>query len=195
MRHKNDLYDTDIRLIKVLENTSLINLLNTALILEPCAGNGVLSTYLKQKFYNVYTNDIIYNPSFDFNEDATQKSSNFWTITDYDLIITNPPFNQAECILKNALSVTQKYVAFLLRLTFAEPTKKRAKLLQKYADNQIAFIPVNPRPRFKEGINPYTNKPYGTDSTTVAWFVWDVNFSWKNSKVQNPFIYITDWKE
>ena len=76
----------------------------------------------------------------------------------------------------------------LLRLTFLEPCKNRAELLKTYADNLVAVIPVNPRPKFRKDTR-------STDSTTVAWFVWRHFHSWKALHINCPFIFEDSWNK
>ncbi len=178
-RHKNDFYETPRKLTKILfDNCPFIE----GRIIEPCAGNYAISNYLKEKGYEVHATDIVQG---DF-KDATQ--TDYWKneAKNFDWTITNPPFNQATTILEKALIFSRLGVAMLLRLTFLEPCKDRAILLQQYADNLITIIPVNPRPKFRKDI-------CGSDSATVAWFVWQHSHSWKALHINCPFIFENSW--
>lgn len=186
-RIENDLYETSEKLSLVLLNNFYFNLHQKSSILEPCAGNGAISNLLKLKFPNVYTNDLINRDFLDFNEDATNINADFWSLYDYDLIITNPPFKVATPILENALHYSKRYVAFLLRLSYAEPVKSRQLLLKKYSDNQVRQFVVNPRPKFKNDGK--------ADKVTVMWVVWDKLFSWKRAGINSPFQYVTEWNK
>ena len=113
-----------------------------------------------------------------------------------DTVVTNPPFKQAHRILPHAFKVARIGVAFLLRLTYAEPARGRGHWLASHADQQIAQITLNPRPLFRAGeINPETGEVYGTDFATVAWFVWARGWSWKRRGIVCPFQYVTGWDE
>lgn len=179
-RHKNDFYETPRKLTQILlKHCPFIE----GRIVEPCAGNSAISNYLKEKGYQVYATDIVQGNFYN----ATQ--TDYWKkmAKTPDWTITNPPFNQATKILEKALDSSRLGVAMLLRLTFLEPCKERAILLQKYADNLVAVIPVNPRPRFRKDTR-------GSDSTTVAWFVWQHSHSWKALCINCPFIFENHWQ-
>lgn len=149
-------------------------------IIEPCCGDGAIADYLKEQGHKVIASDIDHGSKYD----ATTEE--YWATTkvNYGIhwTITNPPFNQATDILSHALSFSVFGVAMLLRLTYLEPCRNRAKLLQGNADNLRMLIPVNPRPRFRADSK-------NTDSCTVAWFVWDKSFSWEAQGSRSPFIF------
>lgn len=107
-----------------------------------------------------------------------------------------PAFFLAFEALKVAFEHARLGVAFLLRLSFLEPTKDRHEWLIQHADHLRFVIPVNPRANFRKGErNPRTGKIYGTDNVTVAWFVWDKMFSWAEYGIQPPpFIFVHGWK-
>lgn len=152
-------------------------------VLEPCCGQGAISSYLINQGFDVSATDIKHGCEYD----ATQL--NYWKKLSVkpDWIITNPPFTDAPEILKYSLEHSRVGVAMLLRLSFLEPCKNRAKLLQNYGDNLMQIIPLNPRVKF----NP---EDKGTDNVTVAWFVWNKNFSWKQIAVRCPFKFENNWR-
>lgn len=159
------------------------------LILEPCSGKGHISNYLKQLGYTVITNDIdITAPSsyhYDFTNSAvTELFINYKGLI--NTVITNPPFNVATEILANSLEIADE-VIMLLRLSFFEPCRSRQKLLNTYKDNLVKVIPISPRPQFRLDSK-------GSDNVTVAWFIWNKQFSWKQSGIDTPFDFITNWK-
>jgi len=120
--------------------------------------------------------------------DAT-KQWDWDKLRDYppDVTITNPPFKGAIDILENALLYTKYKVAFLLRLSFLEPCRDRSFFLKAYADNLVSVVPLSPRPKFRSDSK-------GSDSVTVAWLIWDKQFSWKKAKIACPFVFVDDWK-
>jgi hypothetical protein len=79
-------------------------------------------------------------------------------------IITNPPYNtpnyHAADFVSRALSVAQRGVAMLLRLSFKEPCQNRYQLLR---DHPPTLEQVIPRPRYVDG---------STDSVTSVWLIW-----------------------
>jgi hypothetical protein len=94
-------------------------------------------------------------------------------------VISNPPYNVAPDILPLAWEHSRLGMAMLLRLTYLEPTANRAEWLQDTPlSNLIIF---NPRPKFRQGS--------GSDSATVAWFVW--RRGWKD---ETRVSFCTDWQ-
>lgn len=159
-------------------------------ILEPCNGDGSISKIFLEKNYTVITNDKDTSKIANYHDDAK-----FLTLFSsrrimFDWAITNPPFNQSAEILNCCLQNARVGAIFLLRLSFLEPANKgngRRELLLKYADNLRYLIPVNPRPQFREDTK-------GTDSVTVAWFIFDKCFSWEKAGLLCPFQFIVDWR-
>lgn len=164
-------------------------------ILEPTAGAGQMARALAGNGRTIITNDIDPQHGCDFNCDAADLFADCWGRELYDWAITNPPFSLAEDILPNALRSVTVGVAFLLRLSYMEPTSNRAGWLKHWADQMVYQGALNPRPHFRQGeINPKTDRPYGTDSVTVAWFVWRRDWSWARLGIRPPFDFIDDWK-
>jgi len=189
-RRKNDLYPTESAVTKILLQ-QFPNM--RGCILEPCAGPGLMVEALKYPGFRViYTNDIDSAYDTAYTGDAGSPTAECWQ-REWDWVVTNPPFSEAERILPLALGRADK-VAFLLRLTYMEPTNGRADWLKQHADQMIWLGVLNPRPKFRKGeINPKTGKPFGTDNATVAWFVWDKQWSWARRGIRPPFGFVTEW--
>lgn len=158
-RHKHDFYETPPQLVESLISKVHID----GSVYEPCAGDLAIARYFK----DCTTNDIDPKKKTHYHMDATLLKS--WQNTPHDWVITNPPFSKAAKILPHAFEWADKGVAFLLRLTYLEPTKDRGDWLDKHRHNLSNIIVFNPRPRFRRN-----NKGHlATDSVTVAWFVWE----------------------
>lgn len=159
---------------------------------EPCAGQGAITSVLRASGRHVYESDITYDNSYP--KDATTEE--FWKYRNaFDLCfsnnwatITNPPFNRAAEILPLAHKHSPWGVAFLLRLSYLEPADNRADWLQEHADQMCYLIPVNPRPKFRRDTK-------GSDSSTVAWMVWQKSWSWRQMGIVCPFIFENKWKK
>jgi hypothetical protein len=148
MRRNLDFYPTGKKLVDIL----LSNIKLENIIFEPCAGQGHISKYLN----NPITNDI------KGGWDATNHI--YWDNMNPkpDWTVTNPPFSLAVKILNNAFRYSNVGVAFLLRLSFLEPTKERERFLVSHPPNKLIVLPR------------YSFTGDGkTDSVTCAWMIWD----------------------
>ena len=156
-------YETPAPLVVALADR-LPHLLKTT-VFEPCAGDLAIARF----FPNVFTNDIDPKCKTDTHLDMTLRDDWFFKgIPALDWVITNPPFSLAEAILPLAWTYCESGMAMLLRLSYQEPTKGRARWLKghkKFLSNMIIF---NPRPIFR--LTDEGKK--ATDSVTVAWMVW-----------------------
>ena len=81
----------------------------------------------------------------------------------FNWVVSNPPFNQAFEILQRAFE-TEANIAFLLRLSFLEPTFQRQEFLAKHPPTKLIVLP-----RFSFTADGKT------DSVTCAWMIWERN--------------------
>lgn len=144
-------------LIKHLED----ELLNPGrhLVLEPCCGDGAISNRLRSHGFQVVTNDM--NQTVDAQYQYDYLDSPRLPKVGAEWIITNPPFSLAFPMLQKALDEVLIGVAFLLRLSFLEPTYNRSEFLSQ---NPPTGLIITPRISFTKDGN--------TDSVTTAWMVW-----------------------
>jgi hypothetical protein len=195
MRRILDSYQTERQAAQVLVDNVKIR----GVVFEPCAGECNIIKILEHvtEITRIYSNDLDAQYHTTFNTDASLPLSLCWNevVTGRpDWIVTNPPFSKAHEILKIAIDVANEGIAFLLRLSYLEPTSNRGDWLQEHADQMTRIIPLNPRPRFRrQEINPKTGKHYGTDSVTVAWFVWRAHWSWQAHGIPCPFVFARNW--
>lgn len=191
-RIENDFYETHRamtrELMKRAQNIS-------GFIFEPTSGNNEITNVLHEyngRVDDILTNDIDQKRPSMLHFDAAVPYSRFKNLfPHYDWAVGNPPFSLAHLILPNCLSHARVGVAFLLRLSYMEPTMKRnvrGDWLQQHAD-QLRHVIVfgDPRPKFR------TDKKSG-DNVTTAWFVWDKTFSWNELGFVCPFHFVTGWK-
>jgi hypothetical protein len=164
-------------------------------IFDPCCGTEHPTLKAFQAKNLVIENDIGRDIMAHYHSDATcdgiwLDSPNNNSLQDW--VITNPPYTRGVCekIVENSLLYSSEGVAMLLRLSWLEPTKSRHQMLNPvlsktlYNKQLVAVYPVNPRPRF----DPFKN---GSDSCTVAWFIWCGNDSIK----LEPFDFCTGWNK
>ena len=180
-RHANDHYPTPTALtLALLKELPQIR----GAVIEPCAAEGKIAGILRAHpgVTAVTTNDIDATMPARYHEDATDPGAAFW-LTPADWVVTNPPFNQADQFVRLAWRKARQGVAMLLRLTFMEPTRKRAQLLTSMAPYMSHLIVFSqPRPSFTGNGR--------TDSTTTAWFVWQTGHDpGQGAKL----VYVTNW--
>ena len=155
-RRKNDSYMSADWMTHFLLERTPVQITGTAL--EPCCGDGAISNALKHYGFDVTTCDI--NPACSPDICADYLEADF-SFPGQDWIITNPPFSLAYPMLLKALSEVTVGVAFLLRLSFVEPTEERGDWLE-----------ANP-PTGRITLPRYSFTGNGkTDSVTAEWMVW-----------------------
>lgn len=187
MRHRLDRYLTNDALTKgLLERVPV-----SGLVVEPCAASGEMAAVLRRHptVLDVVTNDIDPTlPNLDFVSDARLPGAAIWQENlRPHWVITNPPFSSAMDILQHSFDQCRVGVAFLLRVTFFEPVAARAEWLKCHEDQMRYYLVLgSPRPSFTADGK--------TDSATVAWVVWQKDFSWKRLGVEPPFRFLSGWK-
>lgn len=133
-------------------------------VIEPCAGRGAMSRILVDAngIFRCYINEP-YQPlgPNPFRLDATREDS--WAqFPVVDWAVTNPPFNLAHYIIPLAYKHARVGIAFLLRITWYEPTENRSLFLAAHPPDAIISLP---RYKYRK------DKDHG-DNATTAWFVW-----------------------
>jgi len=86
---------------------------------EPACGEGHMAEPLRELFTHVRASDIYdfgYGECSDFLNDPNRMAM----LSDYDWIITNPPFEHAQAFTETALRIARRGVAMLCRLAFLE---------------------------------------------------------------------------
>jgi len=186
-RLKNDQYFTPPGLIYPLLKEMRFNA--DAIYFEPCAGDGAIAKALATEIneLNIVTADIDNTltglDDKDFDATAIGHWNELFQCFKPQWVVTNPPYKQPDCdqIIQNAWDFAEEGIAMLLRLSYLEPCQNRAKFLKEA--NLSNLIIFNPRPQFIPGKK-------ATDSSTVAWFVWQ-----KNANSHTKITYCTDWNE
>lgn len=133
-------------------------------VFEPCYGDGAIGDVIAAlpSVRAMVTNDIDRKRDALHHNDA--KSDYAWFGTEYDWVITNPPFSEELPILEQALE-HGKNVAFLARLSFLEPCEDREFLLSSRPPTQIIVLP---RWSFRQNDAGKTQ----TDNVTCCWMIW-----------------------
>ena len=133
----------------------------------PCVGDGSIVRRLRERRPDLgpfVTNDIDPSKEADVHLDATSA----WTWATMaeddappDWVIENPPFNVEMEILKHAYEAARVGVAFMARISFAEPTKDRGPWL--------AAHPYQKRITLERYSFTGNGK---SDSATTDWLIW-----------------------
>lgn len=146
MRRDRDFYPTESKLTRGM--LKFCGPVISGHIKEPCNGQSHISGVLLAVGYGtrVEISDI----------ERPAQFAVYWNECDWT--ITNPPFNLALPILRNALKFSRKGVIFLTRLSFLEPTYERSIF---WDENLPDLVIINPRSSF-------TNDGK-TDSVTTCW--------------------------
>lgn len=169
-RSPYDFYPTPKEAFDALYNADCENWKNSYKILEPCAGDGNLVKFIKEKEPNTYIwaneFDIAHKLQLEQSGADEYSYNDFFTINSqpccYDVVITNPPFSLAQQIIEKVLDEWKPdRTIMLLRLNFLA-SQKRKEFWQKHLPSRIYVLSKRPS---------FTGK--GTDSQDYAWFIWD----------------------
>jgi len=145
-------------------------------VLEAAVGDGAIRRVLESQGLTVVGNDVDESRAAEYHEDITRPEA--WER--FGLTCpwagTNLPFNVADEVVPLAVDWLYRHkgpgpfgVAFLLRLSWLEPTEARGIWLKAHPPHRVIVLP---RHDFRGNGQ--------TDSVTSAWFVWrpDVFAPW-----------------
>lgn len=145
----------------LLENQQVgINLGDT--ILECAVGDGAIAKPLCAAGHHVWTNDIDENVEAAYHDDIT-KWNELPTVSCFDWIITNPPFNVLNQALPLMWRNCNKGMALFVRKSITEPTFARQDWLQEH-EQHLAQIIFCPRVSFTGNGK--------TDQVACDWYIW-----------------------
>ena len=147
-------------------------------VLEPCCGEDqAIATVLRSSYAirSVDLNDLHYGQSQIVTSgavssfDAANSDIAKYLYNGYDWIVTNPPFNQAQEILRLAHKHALIGVAMLLRVTADEMTMTDPDRYNWWADNPESLVIKMPRYSFARSSK---SGNWAVDSAYCQWFVW-----------------------
>ena len=166
-RNTTDFYRTPpevtVALLNFLEERGEIRPTWPVTIWEPACGTGEMVEAMREKGYNVVYSDLhptAYSRSripVDFLKDEPPR------FVEYNWIITNPPFSQAEKFIRRALELGRP-CAFLLKSQFWH-ARSRLELFREHPPTYV--LPLTWRPDFLWGVKS------GSPTMEVLWTVWD----------------------
>ena len=146
-RIDKDAYQTPLWVVHAL--LPYIDWAGVSTFLEPCKGGGHIFNSLPPGIKKTW------------RELEQGRDYLTWTPkTEFDLIITNPPFSLGLEFLSKSLAEAFT-VAYLLRVNFLGSVDRRAFW---GLNEPTHMLTLTPRPSYVYG---------GTDSTEYAWFIWD----------------------
>jgi len=155
-RVENDVYDTPEEVTQTLF-TSLPHFFPTGqMIYEPCCGDGKMGRVIEKNGYGVIGTDI--------NPRGYGSKADFKTLTSvpYKNVVTNPPFKDAEELIRKALGEWKvERLALLLKSTYFHASE-RTVLFDEFKPTHILALPW--RPDFHG---------QGRPTMEMSWFVWD----------------------
>ena len=139
-------------------------------ILEPSSGNGAIVRVLDHFALGVVVGlDPLTDPGYDFLTYSFNRK--------FDLVITNPPFSLAEEFIKKAKEVSNRFIAFLLPLSYLHGKGRYDRV---YNDTKFTLRSVYIFTRY-----PMLGEPlredgkYHTGMMVYAWYLWDKEYEGK----------------
>lgn len=156
-RKANDFYETPYSMTRhLLDNVAFDKSLN---VLEPACGGGAIVRVLKEHWQD----NLI--SAYDIERDFLKETSQ------WDYIITNPPFSLAGDFVKVAKKVAKKKFAMLLPLNYLHGKKRFNEI---YSDKEYPLSQVNVFVSYAMlGEKLREDGKYGTGMIVYAWYVWD----------------------
>ena len=133
---------------------------------EPAAGRGTIARELTRGGFSCFTSDIKQYPEFVLHAERDFFSFDS-ALGDCEVIVTNPPFGQAERFVAHALGLAP-VVIMLLRLAFLESERRRNVLEGVGLKRVLVFrkrLPMMHRDGW-EGKRANSGMAF-------AWFVWE----------------------
>ena len=169
-RPENDFYPTPGGLTLELINTGELSGYKN--ILEPCCGQYAISKILEANGFNVTSRDLIYGNDF-LKDDYSNEH--------YDAIVTNPPFDIYDEIIKKAKTVDcQKIICIGRTNYFGSHSRNINGMWDELSDVYIFDRQVEYR-------TPQLEIPdFCVGALVTGWFIWTKGYS------ECPRIHIID---
>lgn len=182
VRRDDDFYETPRWMVEALLRR--ITIPATSRLFEPAAGKGAIVRPLRERGYEVITNDLRRREPFALDLDCGDAGRPLvWDIVrqrfgHIDVSISNLPFDEAFPIVQLAAAYSRLGMAKLLRISFVEPTKERGPWLAKFPPARQIVLPR------------YSFRGEGSDMATCCWFVWNIG-----CELAAPGVDVVTWQE
>lgn len=167
-RPANDFYETPRSLVWELLNTNILKDCKT--ILDPCCGNGSISSELKKSGFIVEERDIVKGNDF---------LSSFETYNEYDAIVMNPPFSLFDNFIQKAKTLNCHKIVTLAKTDFFSAHSRNILGLWKNLEYVLVFdrkVDFRTLPR-EDGL-------FNVGCLTSAWFVFNKDWEQDYSKIK-----------
>ena len=161
-RNKNENYLTPESMIQQLIDNFKINKKHS--IFEPCASpeKTIEKVLIKNGFTNI-TNNVFIETKKDFLSYSGKK---------YNIIITNPPYKNANSFLLKSFDVAKNYVIMLLPLDYLSGKQRFDTVYQNVFKLYKLFIFIR-KPLLT---NTSYGEKYNTGMTVYGWYIFKKNF-------------------
>ena len=160
-RANADFYPTPSYAVEALLKRETISNLNYV-IWEPASGNGAIAKFFPYcKASDIRTTDDVYGEKgIDFLKTYRRG---------IDIIITNPPYRDAQRFIEHALDCANLKVIMLLKLVFLESISRKKLFDRKLLKTVYVF---------RRRLKIYAEGKLGKNSGLIAyaWFVWDKSY-------------------
>lgn len=175
-RPQGDFYPTPSLMPKELLERGFFNFDENVRIFDPCCGKYAIGNVLRQYGYtNITEKDIMYGDDFIAKDD----NGNYKDLTEYDVIIMNPPFKLFDEFVKKA-KMQAHYVFCIGKMNFFGAHNRNVDGLWKGLkwvlpfDRMIAFD------------QPEIDGKCSVGMIVSNWFIWDWEYE------QSPKIKVLD---
>jgi hypothetical protein len=156
-RKKSDLYETPYSLTRqLLEREKL-----SGSLLEPACGNGAIVKVVLEKYQNIWNYDLSQGIEGDFFNEKSQ----------FDTIITNPPFSRAFEFILKAKEIAKQKIVLLLPLSYLHGVKRYEEIYQDKVFPLKCIYVFTRYPMLGDELRE--DGCYRTGMMVYAWFVWE----------------------
>lgn len=159
-RNESDLYSTPYCLTREVLDRESLDISKS--ILEPACGNNAIVKVLNEKGF---TNITAYDKEVDFLKETKQ----------YDVIITNPPFNLSQEFILKCKDIAREKFILLFPLSYLHGKKRYLEIFSK-SDYKLEKVYVFTRSLTLD------NRPLREDGKVrngmmiYAWYVWNKEY-------------------
>lgn len=179
-RQKFDQYFTPDAVASALVEIVASRIYEPARILEPSCGSGAFIRAASAMWPRASIVGVDIDPHVETDAPPFERCVQDFRehSGEYELIVGNPPFSEAQAHVEHALSLLSERgtLAFLMRVGFLE-SKARFEFNRNHMPREVHVLDRRPK---------FTGK--GSDSTPYALFIWG-----KHERTQPAELYVTSW--